>query len=247
MKIGMTSLTLGNNSPAEVLKIAKEIGLDGIEWGVSDEHLPLRDEKRAKEIRELSGRLGVEIFSLGSYCRMEEKEDCDAAIETAVLLGAPVIRVWAGTKSPNECDEEYRKMVVENTVYMAEKAAVHGIVIGFEYHPYTLTETCDEALSLVKLVNKNNVGLYWQPDFALSMEENHRDRNRVLPVCVGNMHIQNYTPETGYGMLSEMKEKLVTYYDDIKVESYRLMIEFVKDGSVENLKEDAETLRSLLK
>lgn len=247
MKIGMTSLTLGNNSPSEVLQIAKEIGLDGIEWGVSDEHLPLRDEQRAKEIKELSEELGIEIFSLGSYCRMESKEDCDAALETAVLLGAPIIRVWAGKKSPNECNEEYRNMIIENTVYMAVKAAEHNIVLGFEYHPYTLTETCDEALALVKSVNRKNVGLYWQPDFALSMEENRRDRDRVIPCCIGNMHIQNYTPETGYGMLSEMKEKLCAYYDDIKAEPYRLMIEFVKDGSVENLKLDAETLKIQLK
>ena len=57
-----------------------------------------------------------------------------------------------------------------------------------------------------------------------------------------------YAKLSSYGKTAEQYiDQLSSFYDDIKVESYRLMIEFVKDGSVENLKEDAETLRSLLK
>ena len=48
MKIGMTSLTLRNESIANVVKIAKEAGIAGIEWGVSDTHMRLCDEKSAE-------------------------------------------------------------------------------------------------------------------------------------------------------------------------------------------------------
>ena len=129
---------------------------------------------------------------------------------------------------------------------MADKAEISGIVLGFEYHPYTLTETCDEALWLVEQVNRSNVGLYWQPDCMLLTEENVRDRDRVLPYCVGNMHIQNYNPTDGYGMLSDIAERLDAYFGDIKSEPFRVMIEFVKDGTTDNLKQDAECLRQLL-
>ena len=59
MKFGLTSLTLKDHSPAEVIRLAKEAGLDGIEWGVSDEHMPLRSIERAEEIRKLSKENGI--------------------------------------------------------------------------------------------------------------------------------------------------------------------------------------------
>ena len=246
MKIGMTSLTLRNHSVEDVVRLAKEAGISCIEWGVSDGHVILCDKERADEIIKLSEEYGVEIASLGSYCRMENKEDCDMAVETAVLLKAPVIRIWAGTRSPAKCDDEYRKLIVENTVYMADKAKEHGIILGFEYHPFTLTENCDDAMWLIEAVNKENVRLYWQPDRALSAEENVRDRDRTRKASSGIMHIQNYVADVGYGMLSSIEDLLDAFYTDIKDESYKLMIEFVKDGSIENLNEDAKTLRKIL-
>ena len=89
MKFGMTSLTLKNESVEDVIRIVKEAGLEGIEWGVSDGHMPLCDAERAALIRKLSEENGIEIFSLGSYCYMETKEECDQALETAILLGHP--------------------------------------------------------------------------------------------------------------------------------------------------------------
>ncbi len=246
MKFGMTSLTLKNKPVAEVIRLAKEAGLDGIEWGVSDGHMPLGDAERAAMIRKLSEENGIEIFSLGSYCYMETKEECDQALETAVLLGAPIIRIWAGKNAPADCDDAYRQLIVENTIYMADRAAKYNIVLGFEYHPWTLTETCDEAFWLIEAVNRENVGLYWQPQSNLSLEENIRDRNRVLDVCVGNMHVQNYNEKDGYQLLSEFKE-LTPYFKDIADNPYCLMIEFVKDGTEENLMKDAKTLKERLK
>ena len=206
----------------------------------------LCDEKSAEEIKNSSAKYGVEIFSLGSYCYMESEEECDNSLKTAVLLGAPVIRVWAGKKSPCECAENYRNRIVDNTIYMAEQASKHNIVLGFEYHHHSLTETCDDALALIKSINKDNVGLYWQPQYNISPEENICDRNRVLPYCVGNIHIQNYAPEYGYENLSLIEGNLNRFFGDIRKDDYRVMIEFVKNGSKENLFDDAFVLYQFL-
>ena len=246
MKIGMTSLTLQEKSVSEVIRYAKAIGLSGIEWGISDKHVCMGNAERTEEIKLLSKKSGLEIFSLGSYCYMETADECDSALETAVLLGAPVIRIWAGKHSPCDADAVYRKKIADNSRYMADMAAHHGISLGFEYHPYTLTETCEEALALIRYVNRENVSLYWQPNQSLSLEKNILDRDKILPYCVGNIHIQNYTEENGYGLLSEIRERLRAYFGAIKNQSYRIMIEFVKDSLPENLTRDAETLRTML-
>ena len=246
MKVGMTSLTLRDESVSSVVRVAKKARLDGIEWGVSEKHMQLCNAERAKEIKELSAEYGISIFSLGSYCYMETKEECDNAIETAVMLEAPIIRIWGGKKPPCDCDNIYKEQIVNNTIYMAQQASKHNVVLGFEYHPWTLTETCEDALSLVKSVSKDNVGLYWQPQCSLSPEANLRDRNKVLRYCVGNMHIQNYVPEYGYDKLSSIEDNLRLYFGDIQKEEYRVMIEFVKDGSVENLIDDICVLKKVL-
>ena len=247
MKLGMTSLTFREESVETVIRNAKEAGISGIEWGVSEGHMELLNKERAEKIKKLSAKNDLEIFSLGSYCRMLSKEECDDALKTAVMLGAPIIRVWAGAKSPAASDEEYFNVIAENTIYMAEKAEKYNIILGFECHMNTLTEVPEVAVSLIEKVNKKNVGMYWQPLVRYSPEENVSVREKITPYLVGNIHIHNYSVENGYQLLSEIEDRLNLYYRDIKDKDYKVMIEFVKDASLESLVSDAETLRKILK
>lgn len=246
MNIGMTSLTLRNENAENVIKYAKEAGLSGIEWGVAENHMPLLDKEQAEKIKKMSEESGIKIFSLGSYCKMTSKEDCDKTLLTAVMLGAPVIRLWAGEKSPENADESYISMIVENTLYMAKKAEEYSIKLGFEYHNGTLTQESASAVDFMKRVNRENVGLYWQPVGALSAEENKAAFSDVLPYAIGNLHIHNHSVETGYKKLSEIEENIKLYYNDIKDEPFNLLIEFVKDSNIQNLKDDAKTLKTAL-
>jgi len=245
MKIGMTSLTLREEPVENVIKYAKEAGISGIEWGVSDLHMPLCDKSQAEKIKKLSEENGIEIFSLGSYCRMLDKEDCDKTLETAVMLSAPIIRLWAGKGPWETTDRETIDKIVENTLYMSEKAKEYGIRLGFEYHTNTLTQGADNAVRFMKEIKDDNVGLYWQPSGNISAEENLAEFKKVMPYLVGNLHVHNHNSQQGYQPLSDIKDNLKLYYNDIKEEDYNLMIEFVKDSSVENLFADAKTLLEL--
>ena len=247
MKLGMTSLTFRDRSIEETAKYAKEAGIDGIEWGVSETHASLTDDTFLERIKEASRKNGLEIFSLGAYCNMTDPEDCDKTLQVAIKLGAPIIRIWAGNKSPKECDEAYVDCVVKNTIAMAKKAAAHHIKLGFEYHSYTLTETAESAVSLIKRINCPNVGLYWQPEGNISVEENLANRNQVLPYCIGNMHVQNWNEEESYILLEGISDRLEQYFGDIKEQDYHLMIEFVKDAEPENLNKDAAVLIPIIK
>lgn len=247
MKIGMTSLTLRNESVENVIKYACLAGLSGIEWGVSDLHIPLGDKERAENIKKLSSESGLEIFSLGSYCRMLEKEEIDNAVETAVMLEAPIIRVWAGAQSPCDDDGECRKKITDNAKYMSKLVEKHNINIGFEYHRGTLTENAESAVDLIKKINCGNVGLYWQPRGVLTPEENRRELLFVSPYLIGNLHVHNHNDEQGYQSLCLIEDNLRLYYDDIKTMPFNLMIEFVKDGSIESLLSDANILKEIIK
>ncbi len=246
MKIGMTSLTLRNESVENVIKYVSAAGLSGIEWGVSNLHMPLCDKAQAEKIKKLSAENGIEIFSLGSYCRMLEKEDCDKAVETAAMLSAPIIRVWAGKTKWEETDNETIKKIISNTIYMSNIATEKGIKIGFEYHTDTLTEGVDNAINFMEIVADKNVGLYWQPSGNISPEENLESFKKVKPYLIGNLHVHNHNSVDGYQPLSEIEDNLKLYYEDVKTSDYKLMIEFVKDATVENLIADVKVLKGIL-
>ncbi len=244
MKLGMASVTFRNKSIREVFEYAHAAGVEGIEWGICANHMELMNETKADEIKALSEQYGIQIFSLGSYCRMDSLEEALQAIETARMMKAPIIRIWAGRLGSLECSGEEYVRIIDNTKRMAVKAKEYGINIGFEYHTRTLTDTAKSAVKLVQDIGMDNVGLYWQPSGSLSKEENLREFQTVMPYLTGNLHVHNHTVENGYRLLSEIEENIKAYYEDVKDRPYRLLIEFVRDGSLESLIADANFLKT---
>lgn len=247
MILAMTSVTFRGNTIREVFDYAKKTGIEGIEWGICDNHMQLLSEERAKEINDLSVQYGIKTCSLGSYCYMDNIDEIINIIETAKMINAPIIRVWAGRKGSNDCSCEEYQEIVTNTIAMAERAKRFGIKIGFEYHGHSLTDTADSAVKLVKDIAGDNVGLYWQPDASLSLEDNIGKLNKIKPCLIGNLHIHNYTPEGGYMPLSDIEDSMRAYYSDIKDKDYSVMIEFTKDGSFENFADDVYSLKRVIK
>lgn len=245
MKIGMTSLTFRNEDIETVFDYAHKAGIEGIEWGVSDKHIAAGDVKRAQKVKKLSEKYKIDIFSLGSYCHMTDFDECVKTLETAHMLTAPIIRLWAGEKASADCDEEYYNIIVENTKKMAELAEKLSIKLCFEYHPNTLTDDPDEAVKLVKKIDKKNVGLYWQPQGYLSFEENLQAYKKVKPYVLKNIHLNNYSQESGYQHLSGIYDSLKDYFEYDKNSDYNFLVEFVKDASVESLIADVNTVRKI--
>lgn len=127
MKIGMTSLTFRNKSIETVFEYAQKACVEGIEWGASDKHIATDYEKRVQLVKELSEKYKIDIFSLGSYFNMTDFDECVKTLETAKMLGAPIIRIWADEKSSCDCDENYYCVIVENTRKTAQLAENHSI------------------------------------------------------------------------------------------------------------------------
>ena len=244
MKVGMTSLTFKKYSVEETMEFAKNAAIDGIEWEVAENHVS--SDENIEKIKKLSAECGIEIFSLGSYCYLDDEAHCTETVETAKKLGAPAIRIWAGRKSPDDVDDEYFAMIVKNTQDMADKAAKYGIVLSFEYHRHSLTETPESAVKLIKAIDRENVKCHWQATNAVSVEENLETLSAVLPYASGIFHAHNYTAENGYMLLEGAKEKLRTYYKDLKDTDYCLLVEFTKDGAPESFYSDIKTLKEIL-
>lgn len=191
---GMCSVTLRREPALTVLDVAARAGLRRVEWG-GDVHVPPGDTRAAALVRAASQDRGVEVASYGSYFRAgaDPDEDFTAVLAAAVALGAPRIRIWAGTLGSAQASAEQRRAVVRATRAAAKRAADAGVTLAFEYHSDTLTDTADSALRLLADVDHPAVRTYWQPPLDLPDAAAVDDLRQMLP-WADAVHVFSWWP-----------------------------------------------------
>lgn len=258
---GLVSVTFRSLSWERVLALTVEARLEGIEWG-GDVHAPPGDLARAEAIARESATHGVAVVCYGSYYRFGECMDApgpsfDAVLATAVALGAPVLRVWAGHKGSARVSTQERQAVVEQAKRCADMAARHNCRIAFEYHGNTLTDTVESALSLVGAIDHPNVSLLWQPAVGRAVMERETELVRVLPF-LAHVHCFHWGPAgfTDKRPLAEGAPEWRRYLRAIPADqSTWALLEFLPELDSDNgspgeeleiLQREAATLRGLV-
>lgn len=248
-KLGLCSITFRQLSVEEIIKIVAEARLNGIEWG-SDVHVPVGDLETAKNVKKLTEEAGLEVASYGAYYRVGQYDENDESFEdvlaTAAALGAPSIRIWAGSFGSDEADQSYREKVISETREIADLAEKEGILINFEYHGKTLTDTMESASQLMEEVDHPNVKIYWQPAVSVPVDERLESIDKIYP-WLTDVHVFQWDV-TKRLPLEEGREEWKKYLDRLGEENREryLFLEFVKDNSVEQFMLDAGILRELM-
>jgi sugar phosphate isomerase/epimerase len=256
---GLVSVTFRRLTPARVVLAAAQAGLRGIEWG-GDVHVPHGDIVRAREVRKITEDAGLSVASYGSYYRFEESVLPFARVlETAVELGAPAIRVWAGTQGSAAATPEYRSTIATGSRRIAELAASAGIVVCFEFHGETLTDRAESARNLLLEADHPNLRSFWQPPNNRSLEY-CRDGLRTILPWLEHIHCFHWRgSENERRPLSEGARRWQEYLRIAatappgEVErpeagslpgatSRWILLEFVANDSIETFMEDATTL-----
>lgn len=245
-RCGLCSVTFRELTPDAVVRTAAEAGLTTIEWG-ADVHVP--DVAEAVRVRALTEDAGLRVAALGSYYRVGEAEPGAFAelLEIAVALGAPRIRVWAGSIGSAEADQAHRDRVVADAKTIGELAAAADILIGFEFHGRTLTDTLDSTQALLQAIDHPNVASYWQPPVDLPDDDAIDGLRAVLPhLCA--VHVFSWWPGSerlplnARGELWSRVAEVLTEADaDVD-----LLLEFIPGDAPEKLAGQARMLRDLL-
>lgn len=252
MKIipGIVSVTFRNMAPDDLVRLAQQANLKAVEWG-GDRHVPHGDVARAEQIRRMTEDAGLAVAAYGSYYRV----GCDGkgspgfgpVLETAVALGAPAVRVWAGDKPSSRAGDSWWDLVITETRRIAELAGQAGLSIAFEYHGNTLNDTIDGARRLFRGIERDNVFSYWQSDPALSVRERLRGL-KLLRRRLSNVHVF-YWFEGARRPLADGEEEWNQYLH-VVAETERdhfALLEFVQDDLPPYLIRDAATLISMIK
>jgi sugar phosphate isomerase/epimerase len=111
-------------------------------------------------LKERTFRLGLDISgtAIGNdFCRPEgperdaEMEMTRQWIDFAAAMGAPVIRIFAGTVPSGDSEEAARQRCVAGIEEALEYAAQRGVALALENHG-GITATADQLLAIVKAV-----------------------------------------------------------------------------------------------
>lgn len=248
---GLTSVTFRDKSPREIVNLAYQAKLKGIEWG-GDIHVPIGQFEKAEKIGSLTRAAGLSVCAYGSYYTVgkskEEGINFDDVLTTAEAIQAPIIRIWAGNKSSYKATESYRRKILDETLEIADKANKKGIKLAFEFHNDTLNDTYDSCCELLIALDHPAVKTYWQPIPGVKPEINGAGIDKILPWIAG-FHIFHWWPK------AEVRLSLHQGTQDWKDYLLRLSkvkepiygnLEFVKNNTSKQFLEDARTLLNLI-
>ena len=247
LRLGLCSVTLRHLDVAGVLATAAEAGLECVEWG-ADIHVPAGDEAAAAEVRAATEKAGLAVASYGSYYRAGHTDPAAFAdvLRSAVLLGAPRIRIWAGATGTDETSPRAREAVIRDTRRVAALAAEAGVQLAYEFHRNTLTDGADRTLRLLSEVDRPDVRTYWQPPLDVPDAEALDGLDTVIG-HVAAVHAFSWWPGTTRHPLSARTDLWRPALARLRAHGQPLdvLLEFVPDNDEKVLAREARTLRSL--
>ena len=244
IKSGLVSATFKGLEVQQVLRIARNAGLQAIEWS-ENHHIPCGDEAFASTVGKLTADAGLEIAGYGSYYRLGQGMDILPSLRTAKAIGAKQVRIWAGTKASADVCAEERKALVKELVQACRTASNMGIVLNLEWHKNTLTDTNESGLALLRETACDNLHTLWQPTMALTEEQRKEGLGMILPY-LSYLHVYHWD-QTGRRPLEEGRRPWGIYFATLDPEKdYYALLEFVKDDSEQQFYKDADVLKEML-
>jgi sugar phosphate isomerase/epimerase len=245
---GLVSVTFRKLKPEEIVRLVRQGGLEAIEWG-GDVHVPHGDVETARAVARMTKDEGLRVAAYGSYYRVGEPHSFtfQDVVDTAVQLGAPTIRVWAGARGSAVADAAYRAQVVTDSSKIADLAGAAGMTISYEFHSNTLTDTNASALKLLQEVNHPAVRCYWQPNVGATRDYCLAGLREVVP-WLTNVHVFRWYPAQERWPLADGAQDWAHYLKPVAAMQgeHHALIEFVKDDSPEQFLHDAATLKQWL-
>jgi sugar phosphate isomerase/epimerase len=244
----LVSISYRELTPREVVDLCIDAELQGIEWG-GDIHVPHGDLQIAREVAQMTRDSGLQIAAYGSYYRCGAALEFERVLESAIELGAPLIRVWAGQ------DGNDFAAVADDLRRICALASAQNIAVATEYHGGTLTETRDSTARLFTELGESGLQTLWQPlrrgaGMNLKIQENLGDLRAVTPF-LANVHVYEWRDiEAGKTKRFSLKNSAQwpTYITELqKMEGERwMLIEYVPEDDPKALKAEAQVLRDLI-
>ncbi|MDQ0618554.1 sugar phosphate isomerase/epimerase family protein [Arthrobacter globiformis] len=206
MRLAGHTLGTPHHTVPQALKLFRAAGLDAAEVIYQDGYtsgLPLGDRGAALEALKAAEGEGLPIIGLTPYTTainsLDESEwrggvdEFRGAIETAHLLGADRVRVYAGSWHRGDADHARRWAKLREALQtLAPEAEQAGVRLCVENHFGTMTQTAAETAALVREVAHPAVRvLYDQANLTFTHDETFEEAFAVQGDLIGHVHVKD--------------------------------------------------------
>ncbi len=203
-------------------------------------------------IRQRTHRLGLSISgtAIGNdFCladgdaRDKQLEDCRNWIDYAAIMGAPVIRIFAGKVPRGDSEEVAIARCIAGINQSLEYAATKGIFLALENHG-GITATPDQMLKIIAGVNNS-------PWFGVNFDSGnfrtddpYRDLARIAPYAVNAQIKVAVSPHNGGKQPADVP-RMIAILKDAGYRGY-VTLEFEEQHPFEEIPKYLSQLRDLL-
>ncbi|MET3905170.1 sugar phosphate isomerase/epimerase family protein [Paenarthrobacter sp. 4246] len=206
MRLAGHTLGTPNHTVPQALQLFRAAGLDAAEVIYQDDYksgLPLGDRRSAMEALKAAEGEGVPIVGLTPYTTaINSLEDTEwhkavdefrGAIDTAHLLGADRVRVYAGSWHAGDTDHAARWGQLRKALEtLAPEAQQAGVRLCVENHFGTMTQTAADTAALVREIALPSVRvLYDQANLTFTHDENYEEAFAVQGDLIGHVHVKD--------------------------------------------------------
>ncbi|MFJ4207950.1 sugar phosphate isomerase/epimerase family protein [Paenarthrobacter sp. NPDC089675] len=206
MRLAGHTLGTPDHTVPQALELFRAAGLDAAEVIYQNDYksgLPLGDRRAAMEALKAAENAGIPIVGLTPYTTaINSLDDAEwhkavdefrGAIDTAHLLGADRVRVYAGSWHPGDTDHAERwaklRKALEN---LAPEAAQAGVALCVENHFGTMTQTAADTAALVREIAHPAVRvLYDQANLTFTHDENYEQAFAIQGDLIGHVHVKD--------------------------------------------------------
>ncbi|WP_159065062.1 sugar phosphate isomerase/epimerase family protein [Thaumasiovibrio subtropicus] len=246
-------MTFRNSDVAQVIALAQQGGLSGIEWG-SDRHVPVGDLEHAAQVNAQMAAAGLLTSAYGSYFVVgrDSLSEWQACLATAQALGAPLIRVWAGNQPSEAFTTEQLADFFTQLAEMLTMAEPFGIAIGLEFHARTLTDNNAAIDLILDRLDHPLLQIYWQPPHDCTIAYRNAGLEALLARNkLANVHVFYWVREEDEIVRKPLRDgqgEWRTYLETLlqAARSTWVSLEFVLGDDHAQFLKDARVLRHLI-
>ncbi|BCW06038.1 sugar phosphate isomerase/epimerase family protein [Arthrobacter sp. NtRootA1] len=206
MRLAGHTLGTPDHTVPQAIDLFRAAGLDAAEVIYQNDYksgLPLGDRRAAMEALKAAENAGLPIVGLTPYTTaINSLDDAEwrtavdefrGAIETAHLLGADRVRVYAGSWHPGDNDHDARWGQLRRALEtLAPEAGQAGVRLCVENHFGTMTQTAADTAALVREIAHPAVRvLYDQANLTFTHDETYEQAFAVQGDLIGHVHVKD--------------------------------------------------------
>lgn len=255
IRIGLVSSSFSTFSPQDVLKFAANTGFEGIEWA-AEAHLQPGDKAAAQSLMMETLMARLSIVSYAALYRVSPGKETglgfQSLLDTASILQAPILRIFAGHVPYDREQDEARNRLLEELKRLGDLAAQRGITLCLSFGKGTALEEYKAARRLLGELGHAFVRIAWEPLPGARPEESSATIEEFAASTA--LVIARQTDTHGRGSPLSAEGELWTR----RVEAFRsgetepkmsrfILLGRVGEGDEERLRSDADFLRALVK